>query len=233
MILRRMARELTPVNLRRAAGQIAGRNTRPRVRRYIPAGLGVEGFFAALQEASARCIVLRWFEDLPAVLPGEDLDMLVMDEDLAKLSGHLDNYSGAVPCDIYSVAGTPGTLYKNQPYYPRQLAEQMIARRELFKGLYPVPCAEDHFYGLAYHAVYHKGSASGLRFRLAEIVPVEQPDHDYYGALASLGQSLGLEVGITLDDLDSFLAGAGFRPSGEVLRALGKSNRWVEVKFFK
>ena len=51
---------------------------RPRpylgVRRFIPQSMGVPGFIAKLQTAGLRPVALRWFESLPELAAGEDLD---------------------------------------------------------------------------------------------------------------------------------------------------------------
>lgn len=232
MTIRRMARELMPPRLRRIVGRIRGTDAKPRVRRYIPADTGVEAFFKSLEEVSVKCVVLRWFEDLPRVKPGEDVDMLVADDDLPKIGKYLDNYAGAVPCDIYSVAGAVGARYKDRPYFPATLARRMIERREMLGGLYPVPCVEDHFFSLAYHAVYQKGPVSGLCTSLPGITALAKPDHDYAGVLNELSGKLGLGVEIDLDSLDRVLEEAGYRPSQEVLKSLGSSNPWVAARFF-
>lgn len=232
MTVRRMARKMTPVPLRRLIGRLARTDTKPRVRRYIPAGTGVDGFFSSLENASVKCVVLRWFDDLPKVKQGEDLDMLVVDADMPKIAAHLDNYSGAVPCDIYSVAGAAGARYKGQPYFPPSLAAQMIDRREMLRGRYPVPCVEDHFFSMAYHAVYQKGPASGLPTSVTGITSMANPDHDYAGVLTRLRDRLGLDVEIDLDALDRHLAMVGYRPARKVLQALAQGNPWVMAKFF-
>lgn len=224
-------RELLSPDLRRLVSRVLGRDKRPRVRRHIPHGVSVPEFFTTLRDAGVRCAVLRWFDALPDVAEGEDIDMLVADEDFAILGRFLDNADGAIPCDIYSVSGLPGSQYKRRPYFPPGLAKSTVSRRTLRDGLYPVPTPQDHFHGLAYHAVYQKGPASGLRTRHRGIAPLAQPDHDYAGVLEALGDQLGLKIAIDMEALDQHLAAMGYRPSPEDLINLGKSNPWIACHF--
>ncbi|MET0429416.1 MAG: hypothetical protein ABW026_13070, partial [Microvirga sp.] len=101
-----------PASLRRRIRRLMGISPRPSPRRYVPASLGVEGFLRALRDRGTRYVVLRWFEALPRVEPGEDIDILVADADLAGLADLLDDEDGIIPCDIYTATGMPGTAYR-------------------------------------------------------------------------------------------------------------------------
>ncbi len=79
-----------------------------RVRRYLRPGLDLDGFFDELERLGIRYAVLRWFDSLPAVEPGEDVDVLVADEDLPRLKPFLRSYLVPPPTqkfDVYSVSG--------------------------------------------------------------------------------------------------------------------------------
>lgn len=67
----------------------------PRV--YIRKGIGRMEFFEALNKRNVDYVLLRWWEDLPEIPEGEDLDILVRDEhrDLMKdLVTFRDNGTG-------------------------------------------------------------------------------------------------------------------------------------------
>ena len=89
-----------------------------KARRYITPKVGVVETFKRLNEAGVKYAVLRWFGELPNVEPGEDIDMLIADND----AGNLDDYflkkrvRSAVPCDIYSESGLRGTAFRGLPY---------------------------------------------------------------------------------------------------------------------
>lgn len=227
MLIWTKAKAMMPADLRKAVSRLLGRDQRPRVRRYIPHGVSIELFFSSLRQAGVRCVVLRWFETLPNIEMGEDIDILVQDDDLTVLGDFLDNTSGSVPCDIYTVGGLPGSQYRSQPYFPARLARSIIAGRLLLDGRYPVPSTPDHFHSLAYHAVYQKGLQSGLPTIHAELSPMAEPEHDYAEVLARLRDELGLDLTITMESLDKHLADLAYRPSHADLVNLARSNPWI------
>jgi hypothetical protein len=224
-------RRLLPLAAKRFLRRLAGPHRQPSARRYIPADLDIAGFFAELRRRQVRYVVLRWFESLPDLDPGEDIDLLVDDEDAVQLLDFLNANAGPVACDVYTVSGLPGTRYKQMPYYPPALAKQIVSR-SVSDGLCRMPCAEDHFLSLAYHAVYHKGLRSGLPTTVASLKPVAQPEHDYRSALTELATTLGLEVAIDMESLDQALAEHGWRPPVDTLKQLAIHNEWVRLSFF-
>lgn len=205
------------VRKRRAAG----------ARRYIPHALGVERFLRRLNRHRARYAVLRWFETLPVLPPGEDLDILVDDADLPLVSAMLDEGPGLEPIDLYSATGLPGVDYCGMPYYPPYLAQQLLDRARPLGDLCWVPSPEDHFLSLAYHALYHKGTKSGLKVDQRAAAIEERPEHDYQAVLGKLARKLGIETPVTLADLDRYLDERGWRPPHDMLVRLSRRNAWV------
>jgi hypothetical protein len=91
-----------------------------------------------------------------------------------------------------------------------------------------VLCPQDHFHTLAFHALYHKGYASGLPVSATEGPRSDNPEHDYLRTLSGLATDLGLDVSITMEDLDQFLHEAGWRPALDTLAKWSPNNPWVE-----
>jgi len=199
-------------------------------RRFVPHVLGVERFLRRLERAGVRHAVLRWFETLPTLPPGEDLDLLVDDADLDSVSALLDEGPGLQPVDLYSTTGLPGADYRRMPYFPPYVAEQILARAELRRGLCHVPSPEDHFLSLAYHALYHKGAKSGLPLDRTTVSGVTSAEHDYTNILRRLAAALGIDVPITLIDLDAYLDARGWRPPHDMLVRLGRRNGWLRTR---
>ena len=145
---------------------LAFRNRKPRpytgVRRFIPHQLGIGPFLQHVTGNGTKHAVLRWFENLPQLPPGEDIDLLVEDSRLDEVRTLLDSGPGIQPIDLYSVTGLPGSDFRSMPYYPPHLAEKLLTRTVSHRGLCSVPAANEHFLSLAYHALYHKGYASGI-----------------------------------------------------------------------
>lgn len=199
-------------------------------RRYLVTGLTLDQFFDELNSHGVRYVVLRWFETLPDVDPGEDIDLLVADEDLAFVGTLLT--SKRVPpkrqkFDVYSVSGLAGSDWRGIPYFPPGLAGGLLERSVLLRGRYRVPASSDHFDSLSYHAVYHKGAASGLPETTASHHPIGTGDHDYAAVLGRLAADNGLSVPITLKGLDAYLDGKKLRPPLDTLDKLAEHNEWL------
>ena len=204
-------------------------------RRYLAPGTDLEGFFAVLAERRVRYVVLRWFDDLPHVDPGEDVDLLVADEDLPVVHDLLRTRPlrpGAQPFDVYSVSGLPGSDFAQVPYYPPRFARQVLDGAVWRRGRYRVPSPQHHFESLAYHAVYHKGYASGLGDGPGPGGAPGRSDHDYGQVLGELAAELDTPVSPDLRALDEHLAARGLRPPLDTLERLEAVNPWIHDRFF-
>lgn len=214
----------------RGPALLIARNRRQRplkARRLIPHKLGVEGFFKELDARGVDYVVLRWFEDLPELAVGEDVDILVRDESLEEVHELLAQGPGVVPIDVYSVTGLPRSDYRNMAYYPPYLAEEILDGAE-HRGVYKVPNPEHHFLSLAYHALYHKGDDSGLPD--GEEISASEADgpHSYPRTLAGLRDQLGQPTAISKEGLGALLQEKGWTPPHDTLHRLAQGNSWLE-----
>ncbi len=201
----------------------------PNARRYISPFIGIENFFKYLEKSQVSYTILRWFNSLPEIFPGEDIDMLVADENIEVVETILKEQPGLIPCDIYSVSGLPGTAYRNMAYYPPLLAKQILKESVIFKDYFRVPSSKEHFLSLAYHAIYHKGKSSGIPKSLHNDMQLTcEPEHNYAGILASIAKSLGINVEITLKALDAYLASEGWQPPQDSLARLDSKELWLQ-----
>ena len=212
------------------------RRRREKPRRHLRPGLPVDDFFDQLNRLGVRYAVLRWFDTLPSVEPGEDIDILVADEDVRLLRPLLGSY--VIPprtqkFDVYTVSGLPGSDFLTVPYFTPTLATGLLERAVLRSGQYRVPSDQDHFDSLAYHAVYHKGERSGLPENAAAQPSTRSGEHDYAGVLASLAARLALSVSLTLEGLDTYLADRGLRPPLDTLDKLSAANPWLRAHLDK
>ncbi|MFD1506952.1 hypothetical protein FE374_04060 [Georgenia yuyongxinii] len=202
----------------------------PRVRHYLSPVWGVAGLGRRLEERGLSHVVLRWFEDLPHLDPGEDLDLLVADADLAAVHDLLAEEPGTIPVDVYSETGRPGADFRGVAYYPPALARLLLDRAERRPGGWCVPAPREHFLSLAHHAVYHKGERSGLT---SALFPDRYPDpeHDYESVLEALAQNVGADVALNLEAVDEHLHEHGWRPPPDALRRLSAANEWARRRF--
>ena len=232
----RVRRHSLPVALfmrlrRLGGGPAANGKRRRRARRYVPPEIGLEGFFATLAERRVRYVVLRWFDELPEIKPGGDVDLLIDDRDVDSVSDLFTGEMRGTACDLFSVSGLRGTSYRGIPYLPPAKAAEVLDRAVLFRELIKVPSPEDYFLSLAYHAVYQKGPRSGLPTSTPGVQPETETRHDYAGDLRRLAAAAGIDVPIRMEELDDYLAGRGWRPPPQMRVELGRRNPWVRARF--
>ena len=203
-----------------------------RQRRYIPAELGVEGFFEALNRLDVRYAVLRWFDQLPHIDEGEDIDLLFEDEAMEKID-HLfipARKRGAIKCDVYSAGGMPGSSYNSLPYYEQRFAEEILDNTVMVNGIFRAPDTRRHLMSLAYHVAYHKAHNSGLPLNKGEPPLKNVRDHDYGAVLKDLAHECGMEIELSLFGVHHFLRENGWMPGIDTIRKLS-GNRPV-LKLF-
>ena len=134
-----------PVLIRRSLRDLERRVLKapPGARRYLKRGISVDDFFEPPQRhAGVRYAALRWFETLPEVEPGEDIDLLIGDDDLEVVATLLEPYPpfpATQKLDLYTASGLPGTDFRGMPYLGKRLADQVLDGAVLLKGRYRVP----------------------------------------------------------------------------------------------
>ncbi|WP_146010654.1 serine/threonine protein kinase [Halomonas heilongjiangensis] len=203
-------------------------------RRFIDHSLGVTGFLKVLKENDVNYVVLRWFEELPEVSPGEDIDILVADEDAERMTSYVgvDEKRQDIPCDIYSVSGLPGTSSHGMAYYPVASARQILNNAIWWSDLVRAPAPDEHFLSMCYHAVYHKGYMSGLPSSDHELNKkvISPRDHDYAGVIERLYENSSFRFDgfeMTLEGIDGVLEKMGWRPATDTLEKISQKNQWV------
>lgn len=198
-----------------------------KLKRHIRPDLSVDRFFVELQQRNVRYALLRWFEELPYIRPGGDVDILVDDADVKRIKDLFSLGEGALRCDLYSVTGLPGTSYRGKSYLPVDRARELLDRAVQYRTIYMVPADEDHFLSLAYHAIYHKGLKSGLPTRYSHLQPNPVPNHDYAAILACLAARVGVQISMDMEGLADHLAKCGWLPSEAAIHDLARHNPWV------
>lgn len=234
----RLARNLLFLGHVRIAGdryrmfQIRGHRNRTRTRVYLSPVTGYAGLISRLEAERIRAVVLRWFEDLPTVEPGEDLDLLVADEQVEAVRALISEEPGILPIDLYSVSGLPGSDREGLACYPPALAQRIVKRAVRHPSGAWVPSPDDHLHSLAYHAVYHKGYKSGLPSLTSSRAGEITAEHDYGAVLKGIASEVGVEIPEDIDGLDEYLSTVGWRPPADTLRRLSATNRWIRERYF-
>lgn len=200
---------------------------RPSIaRQYLVPGLDVPRFFDELNRRGISYVVLRWFEDLPAVDPGEDIDLLIADADHERIRDLITPIRAGQALDVYSESGIGGFAFRKLPYFPPRLARSILASGILLRGRYRVPDPLHHALSMAYHAVFHKGSKAGVPW--SGDASSGGGEHDYPAVLADLTAKAGISCPITLEGLHGMLSGRDWVPSVDLLRKLAeKGDPWL------
>jgi hypothetical protein len=193
----------------------------------------LDEFFDVLRREQVTYVVLRWFDDLPQVEAGHDIDILVADEHVDFVQSLLTDRprKGGQHLDIYSVSGLPGSDLAGNPCFPAPLARELVTNAVWLRGTYRVPDAAHHLLGLAYHAVYHKGYSSGLSAGRGPHEGQRPTRHDYAAVLTDLAGRLGESMTPTLDGVDRYLADHDLRPPPDLLKRLAPANPWITDRF--
>src|SRR5690606_25414878 len=188
----------------------------PRV--FVKKGIERMEFFQILNNRKIEYVLLRWWEKLPSIPEGEDMDILIKDSHRSLIQDLLtfgDNGTG-LKCDIYTVRGSNNGSHKSLPYFQYNLSQDLLAGRILFRGAF-VPAKEHYFASMAYHALFHKGLSSGLPgFKNMN----QGEDHDYPAVLKNLANDLNLDLEITVKGIFRWLKQNRYAPADDTLAKL-------------
>ncbi len=84
---------------------------------YIREGVSVEEFFKKLKKRNVEYVVLRWFENLPEIQDGEDIDLLIRDSHLIRVYDLISYKKNSQPVDIYTDSVKYQKSFQGKPYY--------------------------------------------------------------------------------------------------------------------
>jgi hypothetical protein len=188
-------------------------------RRYIREPLDRNSFVSELEHRGIRYVLLRWFEAFPQWPIGEDMDILIHPADVPKTNDLFQLLPNDMPVDLFSADGSRNLSYGDVPYFPQVFADGLLQRSTVSTSGCRVPCAEDHFLSLAYHAVYHKCEDSGLPSRDGYFLQIEG-EHDYGEVLGRLAENIGVKTDFTIEDLHKLMIARGIAPGLDMLRKL-------------
>ena len=190
--------------------------------------MGVAGLFARLDQASDALRRPALVRGPAALEPGEDLDVLVADDDLDGAQV-LRGGAGTMPVDLYSETGLPGSDYRGVAYYPPVLARQLLERAVVHASGARVPGPMEHLHSLGYHAAYHKGSQLGRAHAWSSRSP--RPEHDYASVLRRLARGARPAAARDAGGARRALAADGWRPPMDTVRRLSPGNAWLAARF--
>lgn len=201
------------------------------VRTFIQSSLSVEEFFERLNGFASEYVVLRWFDDLPHVDRGEDIDILVSQESLDNLLSLTDKTNRrGVPLDIYTPNGLRNTGWGKSLVFPPECSESILQHRTRGQNGVWKPGGLDYFYSMAYHVVFHKGSVSGIPENLGD--EAEPADHDYLNLLRIVGgELLAPPPELSLNNLYTFLKSQQWYPTPDMMDMYSRRNFWLAKRW--
>ena len=190
----------------------------PRRRAFLSPGATVEAFFADLEKQCANYVVLRWFEDLPRLHSGQDLDLLVGDESLDAVFQLLSPWPIGHPVDVHSVQAPVridrppwcGKHWTLPSPYPAHRAKEILSNKRLLRDLCRVPGKVDHFMSLAAHVSFVKSQDV--------LSHIASAGHDYPAELHRLSIAAGMPLPRKFgrEDLRALLIRSGWTPESAV-----------------
>jgi hypothetical protein len=197
---------------------------------FFSSEIGVQGLLDYLRKEDISYVVPRFFQKLPKLFrQGGDIDILVSDEDEARLRTFIVQHPGTIRIDIWSVS-TP--IYNGISYYLPPLAKKIIASAVDGPVGSRIPAPREAFLSFIYHALYHKGVNSGIPSSLPGIEVRKNPESDYSGMILNMANDLGVKVGKTMEELDEYLFREGWRPKIDTLAKIADWNEWAHRRFF-
>lgn len=191
--------------------------SRRRQRVYLKLGLKPVQFFEELNKRKVDYILLRSWEDWPSFPEDEDINILVEDEHRDRINDLISPYDvRGIKCDVYTATGSNGGSRFDVPLFPYNLTRQLFKEKMEYKGVI-IPGPITYFASVAYHAVLHKGSESGIPGfdSTSEVIR-----YDYTRVLKKLSGELNLGVEITARELFDWLKKEGFAPAEDTLTKL-------------
>ena len=188
----------------------------------------LEGFFEELDRKNIRYVVLRWFDSLPNIGKGNDIDLLVDDDSFFKVrrvaKGARRNGNFTI-LDIYSVSN----LVANYSYYSPRLGKRILDNRVINEKNIWIPDPENYFFSLAYHVLFHKGFNSGVRSCYRSERTEINTKHDYVATLLALAKKANIKFPMpaTMEGIEQVLKDNDWLPPLDVYFRRSKTNRWV------
>ncbi len=187
--------------------------------------------FDKLDSEGICYVVLRWFDELPKLNPDEDMDILVADEDFAKIKKILQRGRSEekdfVRFDVYPAHNLTGNIAS---YYVPSVAEKILANRIKMDCNVWTPNKNAYFYSLCYHALFHKGFNAGIPSKFIPN-PTLNAKHNFVEILGGLAAENGVQLPeMTMEAIEEHLKETGWLPPLDVYFRRSKLNEWAKLR---
>lgn len=194
-------------------------------RDFYPADWSSMKMLQEIDKLGLSYVLMRWPNKVINNEPMNDLDILIADEDAPKLRRFLKNYIGTKPIDIHTVHGGEPGRGDHMAYFPPHIAEKVLKDRvKMSKNGGAVPCMQDQFNTLAYHAVINKGPKSGLSENHEDS---RAQTSKMYKELNRLKTELKLDTPLTLNGLLNYIIHIDWLPPMDMIVKKSHNNKWL------
>ena len=169
-------------------------------------------------------IILRWFYNLPHIDEGEDIDILISDDDYYEMEKYMQNEKTDYKFNIYRVSYCD--FHCEMPYIHPEFAKTLLMNKIIYKSLYKVPSNYFYFMVLIYHIVYHKGISSDIRIDNKEKLNDDKyiKELDYIVNQNSEIKSITNRKDFSLSYFHELLCKTGYSPNIEYIRMFSRKN---------
>jgi len=192
-------------------------------RSYFPEGWSHREFINFLNHEKIEYVVLRWQQNIENWPEGDDIDLLVSDDDISRLRDALDVRLGTKPVDLHAVSGGESGRHDKMAYFPPALAKEILSRKVLENGMW-MPCKEDMLKCFAYHLIFHKGKNAKLA---ASAAGPKKPGR-YSDELERLAGIAGGDINPDYESVYAFLESQNFVPPLDMISRISHDNAWVK-----
>ena len=197
---------------------------------YFSDKIGVQGLLDYLKINKINYVVMRFYQKLPELYTkGSDIDILVSTQDEERLKDYLIRNPGDIKVDVWNESAPS---YSGISYFLPRLAKEILDSSIVGPGNSQIPGKKTALLSLIYHTLYHKGVNAGIISTTPGVISVEKPNNKYIIEILSLSKELKINVGHTMEEMDSYLDSEGWKPKIDTLAKIAQWNEWVKIKHF-
>lgn len=196
---------------------------------FLPPSLDVSTFFRGIR--GLRYAMLgEPRASLRSTQPGDELILLVHNDDVAVLDEQIGARFGCIPIEIYTPLSVPGhALASNVSYLPPPRALELLGRSTENELGQKMSIPRDALLACMYRLLFH---TPPVRVgRAGEIRPDTWPDHASYQRLMRLCDRAGVQRVASLHEMEELLRREDWFPPTETLSFMARGSRFLEQRY--
>lgn len=201
----------------------------------LAAGLSPEAFFAALRKSGIHFCILPRNEAIPRFASGDEIDVLIADEDLSGMNGWLSEQGREGVClNIFTVFGSANRDEGGLSFMPPVLARKVLA--DAVDGpdiAMRLPSPLHHLLVIVYRGLFHAGGVGELSHSPSGEPAVNATGQVHLSSITVCARRAGVEISdVSLSGLIAWVEQQGWLPSMDTLLKLAGKCVWIRDFFF-